>query len=371
MKTAIRSLASFAVIGVVAQAAPFLAMGDSAELFLTGTLGLRSDDNVLLGESKTDDIIFQITPGFELKYGNNALTQGRLYYKETIDQYADQSKLDTELSSVGFTSAYNDQKMKLDFATSYEQLAQNTVDVRAGFLVRRDVFKIGGNSEVSVTEKSSVGAGVSYEDINYKRVGFVDSKVTTVPLNYYYKMSPKTDMSFGFEYRDTQLQTNADSNDYFYSIGARGEFTPKLTGSVSIGYIERDFKAGKDEDSLGFRANLNYAVSEKTTVQAGLSNDYGVAGQGQSQRNLTANLGVQSQLATDWTVGGSLMWRSIAYLGAGARTDDYAEFQLNATYVYNSMVNFTGSYTFRNYNSEISGADFDNNVFAIAANIRY
>jgi len=41
MRNAIRSLTILAAIGTALHAAPFLAMGDSAELFLTGTLGVR------------------------------------------------------------------------------------------------------------------------------------------------------------------------------------------------------------------------------------------------------------------------------------------------------------------------------------------
>ena len=128
----------------------------------------------------------------------------------------------------------------MNFDTSWEQIAQNTVDVRAGFLVRRDVFRIAGGSEISVTDKSSAGGKVSYENTNYKRTGFDDSKITTIPVNYYYKVTPKLDVSGGIQFRDTRLTTGVDSQDYFYNVGLRGEFTPKLTGKVAVGYTTRN-----------------------------------------------------------------------------------------------------------------------------------
>jgi hypothetical protein len=355
-------------------------MGDSAELFLTGTLGIRADDNVLLSSSKTSDTIFDIIPGFEMVYGQNALTKGKFYYKETISRFSDNDRLNTSLSSVGFNSNYDDQKLKLNFNTSFAQLAQNTVDTRptapatgtkADF-IRRDVFHVEGGSEISVTDKTSVGGSVVYENIDYKRTGFASSKITSVPLDYYYYVLPKLALSGGFTYRDTQLADGGvGSKDYFYNVGARGEFTPKLTGKFAVGYTQRKMDVGGDENTLGLDSSFAYAVDEKTSLQFGVTNDFGVSGSGQSQRNLTWSAGVQSSLSADWSVGSSLSYRSIGYLGRGARTDKYFEGSLNATYTYSTVVNFTAGYTYRNNSSELVGAGFNNNVFSLAANIRY
>ena len=380
MRKVIRSLTILAVLGSAAQAAPFLAMGDSAEVFLTGTLGVRSDDNILLSSTKTSDTIFDIVPGLELLYGQNALTKGKAYYQETISRYSDNNKLNTSLSSVGFDGNYDDQKTKMTFSTSYAQLAQNTVDTRptapptgtkADF-IRRDVFHIEGGSEVSITDKTSVAGSVVYENIDYKRTGFDSSKITSIPLNYYYYVLPKLAVSGGFTYRDTQLNDGGiGSKDYFYNVGARGEFTPKLTGTFAIGYTQRKMDVGDNQNTLGLDSSLAYAIDEKTSLQFGVTNDYGVSGTGQSERNLTWSLGFQSKLAADWSVGSSLSYRSIAYLGVGARTDNYFEGSLNAIYTYSTVVNFTAGYTYRNNSSTLASSAFDNNVFSIAANIRY
>ena len=103
MKTALRSVVTIAALCLAAKAAPFLAMGDSAELFITGTLGIRADDNVLLAANKTSDVIFETSPALYLVYGNNSLTKGHLFYKENINSYIDRDDLNTTLSSVGFT----------------------------------------------------------------------------------------------------------------------------------------------------------------------------------------------------------------------------------------------------------------------------
>jgi hypothetical protein len=380
MRYAIRSLVILAALGSTLQASPFLVMGDSAGLFLTGTLGVRADDNVLLASKKTSDVVFELVPGLEMVYGQNALTKGTFYYKDDISRFSDNDKLNTSLSSAGFNANYDDQKLKMNFDTSFTQLAQNTVDTRStapvtgtkADFIRRDVFHIEVGSEDSITDKTAVGGSVVYENIDYKRTGFDSSKITSVPIKYYYYVEPKIALSGGFSFRDTQLASGGiGSKDYFYNVGARGEFTPKLTGSFSVGYTERKMDAGSNENTVGILSSFTYAVAEKTSLQFGVNNDFGVSGAGQSERNLTWSAGVQSNLAVDWSAGASLSYRDINYLGLGARTDHYFEGSLNVTYTYSTVVNFTAGYTYRNNSSAQSAAAFNNNVFALAANIRY
>ena len=380
MRTAICSLAILAALGSAVQAAPFLAMGDSAELFLTGTLGVRTDDNVLLSNHKSNDTIYSMVPGLDLVYGQNALTKGKATFQETISRYTENSRLNTALASLAFDGNYDDQKTSMKFNTSFVQLDQNTVDLRptapatgtkADF-IRRDVFHIEGGSEISVTDKTSVAGGIAYENIDYKRAGYDSSKITSVPLNYYYYVLPKLALSGGFTYRDTHLDSGGiGSKDYFYNVGARGEFTPKLTGKLAVGYTQRKMNSGHDEDTVGVASSFAFAVDEKTALQFGVTNDFGVSGAGVSERNLTWSAGLQSSLTANWSVGGNLSYRTINYLGAGAHTDNYFEGTLSATYTYSTQVNFAVSYTYRNNSSSLASSTFDNNVFAVTANFRY
>lgn len=176
MNYLVRGLTASVLLGSSAVAAPFLAIGDSAELFLTGSLGVRHDDNIFLGANKVSDTIFDVAPGFDLTFGKNALTQGSLAYTETFSRYSDNTRLDTELSSVVFTSKYDDEKLKLSFDGSFKQLNQNTRDTaqQTGddglpVLSRRDELKLAGKSEVSISQKTSVAAGITVENCLARR----------------------------------------------------------------------------------------------------------------------------------------------------------------------------------------------------------
>jgi hypothetical protein len=183
---------------------------------------------------------------------------------------------------------------------------------------------------------------------------------------------PKLAVSGGFTYSDTQLNGGGiGSKDYFYNVGARGEFTPKLTGTFSIGYTQRKMDIGPNQNTMGVDSSLAYAVDEKTSLQFGVNNGFGVSGSGQNERNLTWNVGFQSKIAEDWSVGSTLSYRTINYLGAGAHTDNYFEGSLSAKYTYSNAVNFTAGFTYRNNSSSLVSSTFQDKVFSIAANIRY
>ena len=371
-------------IGAAAQAAPFMAIGDGAELFITGTLGVRVDDNIFLASGipanpslpisptnrlaeEIDDIIFDITPGVELTFGKDAQIKGALTLSVAFSNYADNSNLNTTLFNGDFVSRYDDGKLKLGFNVGYHEVNQNSFEVLG--LTRRDIFNTGANAEVEVSPLTSVAAAISFSHENYHPRSFSDSDELTVPLDFFYKWTPKVDLSIGYRFRDHDMASlGRDSKDHYFNVGARGDFSPKLKGRVTMGWNERKLTGGGDESLFGLDASLAWELSEKTSVQFGASNDFGTSPSGAQQKNLTLNGMVTTKIAEDWTVNGGLSWRSIDY---DTRTDDYFELTLGTTYIVNANVRVVGTYVFRNYSSDIRTAEFKNNVFSVAAQFRY
>jgi polysaccharide biosynthesis protein VpsM len=368
MKTSIRSLALFLTAAAVAYPAPFLAVGDGAELFLTGTLGVRADDNVFLNTTNVDDIIFDINPGVELVFGKGSITQGSFSYTENISRYSQNDGLDAELSSLSFNSNYDDGKSKFSAQAGFNQLNQNTVDVRGPGLNRRDVTNLGANAEFSASAKSKVGLGAKYNDTAYKSAANKDLTTFEIPVNYYYAVTSKVDLSFGAKYRTTEVQGGVDSKDYFYRVGARGEFSPTITGSVMVGYGQRELDVGGNKDLLDIDAMLNIALTPKSSLQLTVSNDFGVSASGQEQKNFSVGGVVSSKVTDQLSLKAGLSFRNIDYY---TRKDDYVEGQLGADYIVSNNITIAGAYAYRNNQSGQAGGDFTNNVFSLAAKFRY
>jgi polysaccharide biosynthesis protein VpsM len=374
MKKTIRLAIISVSLVASSRAAPFMAIGDGAELFLTGSLGVRADDNIFLAKDAESDVIFDITPGIDLTFGKNSQLQGSLTLAHMFSNYADNSDLNTNLFSGDFLSRYDDGKMKLGFNLGYHELNQNSVDIRG--LTRRDIFSAGGNAEVEISQITSIAGGIAFNHENYKRRSYTDSDSLTVPIDFFYKWTSKVDLSAGYRYRDYQVDIGQDSTDHFFNVGARGEFTPKLTGRFAVGLNTRKLdgvnpitrRSGGDDTQLGLDASFGYEISPKTSLQLGASNDFGTSPQGQQQKNFTVNGMVITKISEEWSVNGGLSFRSIDY---GSRTDDYFEGQLGTTFIVSANVRIIGGYVYRNYSSDFAANEFKNNVFSVSANFRY
>lgn len=367
------TLGVFGLAAVTASAAPFMSLGDGAELFLTGTVAVESNDNVTLSQTEVSDTIFEVAPGASLVFGNNSLLSGSLDYVESITRYADHDELDAELSNVAFQGRYAEENTVFNVFASFAQLNQNTVDLRnpgSNQLSRRDVSRFGGDGEWEMTPKIRMSIGTSYQKIDYKRPGFADSETTTLPFGLYYAMTPKVDVSAGLQFRETDLdQSYSDSSDVFYSIGARGEFTPKLSGTFRIGVTDRDSELGRDRTALGLASDFTYVYSEKTTLNLGVANDFGNAGTGESQENTDFYIGARAALSPEFGVSGRIYYRSIDYFERP--DDDYLEAQVIADYTVSEHVTISGAVIFRNNESDLPGGDFENSVVRLAAHLRY
>lgn len=372
MKSSGRILLLGALLGAPLSAAPFLAVGDNAELFLTGSIAVRLDDNIYLNPASTkkDDTVWSFTPGVDLVFGKGSATQGNLYYRREIVRYSDNRNQNTELDSFGLKSLYDGGKSKFDLAASYAELAQNDNNVIAlGDIVDREVSHFHAKPEFGLTDKTSLGIGVTYDKIDYGPAGYSDLSAFALPIDVYFEYSPKMQISVGYRYRDNNVGGAAiDSKDHFVSIGARGEFTPKLTGQVRVGSNSRKFDRGGDDSGLGLEGNLTYVVTDKSSVSLDFSNDYNNAANGDPTERFQWGLSANSQVSDQVSLNGRLTYMSIDYPG---RTDTYVEGTVAAVYTYDTTVNFVGSFTYRNNYAGRGGIDFENNVFSFGANIRY
>lgn len=373
MKNLIRLGLILVSAGASGIAAPFMAIGDGAELFVTGSLGVRADDNIFLTATETSDLIFDLTPGVELVFGRKSQLQGSLTLADTFSNYSDHHDLNTNLFVGVFGSKYDDGKLKLGFNTSFRELNQNSVDVRppagaGGGFVRRDIFAAALNAEVEISQITSVAAGLDFGHENFKRSGYTDSDSLTVPLTAFYKWTPKTDLSVGYRYRDYRVDLGSDSTDHFFSVGARGEFTPKLAGKFAVGLNTRRLEIGGSENQLGLLADLTYEITAKSSLSFGASNDFGTGARGEQQKNTILNLMGTSRISAEWSVQAGVLWRAIDF---GTRTDEYYETQLGTTYIVNATTRIVGSFIHRDSASDLRVNEFKNNVFNLAAQFRY
>lgn len=363
-------------------AAPFLAIGDNAELFVTARTEARYEDNLTFASKNLiDDFIFEFAPGVELTFGKSSLTKGSVVLYERFLSYLENTENNTELANVIATTTYEGSKLTVRVNGSFRELAQNSRDLAGLAIVRTDVSTLGATAEVSITEKSKVGVGGSYSDAQYVKdnpaYGLKDSSSITVPVNYYFAVRPKLDLSAGVQLRSTTVDgPSNDSDDIFYNVGARGEFTPKLLGSFAVGFNVRDGETNAaDDESVGVKAGLTYLYSVKTQFTVDLSNDFDTAATGAAQEKSSVSVGVRSSIAADLSAFASLGYENVDYSTVN-REDDFYTGRVGLTYTLNQYISLDAGYNFyinrsSTPNNAATGPSFIANVFSISATARY
>jgi len=378
MKNLVRNLTVAGCIGSSAFAAPFLAIGDNAELFVTGEASAAYNDNITFASTnELEDTVFTFVPGFDLQFGKDSAIKGNLFGNSTLTSFSDNNDLNNQLFGVGANAAYSTGgPLTLSGNISFNELDQATVLLAStGTLIERDVTKAGVKGEMAFSEKISVGSGAAYSKTDYKQAGYPGVEDYTVPLNVYYELTPKVDVSTGVTYTRTDLdQGGANKYDaFYYNVGARGSFTPKLSGNFSVGYSTRSVNVGPDDDdSIGTDASLAYAYSDKTQFGLAASRKFSnAAAGGDSYENTQLVLSASSSITVDWRLSASLTYRTLDYQNI-SRTDDYIEGSVGATYIINSHLSSSLAYTYRD-NSSDAGAvnEFQNNVVSLSLSARY
>jgi hypothetical protein len=356
-------------------------LSPGTNLFLTGTASAKYNDNIFLASNgeKSSGVI-DIQPGFSLEMGSAALTQNIFTYSEDFVTYTDASSQNTELAQVQYNVTYSDSKLTMKLNAGYHQLAQNSRDIRAnGVIVHTDMTNITPTGEVIVSPKTTLGAGVDYENTHYNAAGFDDVSSYAIPLNAYYEIEPKLQASVGYRYRHNDVDHAADSDDNYISVGARGDFDPKVKGTFSVGYNERSVQAftlngvhtgSYTETSIGLDANLEYTMDEKTKFNFTAKNDFANAATGATQKVFSLGGSVISKLSEVLSADGSLNYGNFKYVGS-SRVDDFYQAHIGLTYSLNKAVKFNGAYDYQDNSSNLSGSSFTDNVFSVAVIVRY
>lgn len=355
--------------------APFLAIGENAELFLTATTSIRHEDNIDFSPDGFEqaDEIFEFVPGIELSFGKNSLTSGTFAIFERFVAYSDNTQFNDELFNALFDVAYEGAKITFSGDAYYREQSQTTQDVQA--IIESTTYGGGGTARVSLTEKTSVGIGASYGHTDNKTALTVDRTTYSVPVNYFFAIRPKVDLSAGLTYTHTDVDAAlGDSDDYYFNVGAQGEFTPKLSGNFDIGYTVRESDGGlgasDSEGTIGLNAGLDYAWTPKTGFSLDARRGFDTGSFGQSQETTSVTLGASSALTTALSVNASVAYTMTDY-SVGGRTDDFIVFNTGANYTINQHVTLSASYSHYDNSSDVAPAEFSANIFSLSANFRY
>lgn len=375
------------VTSQTSMAAPLVSIGDNTDIFFNGSSSLQWSSNVFRNENdETDDLMWSLTPGFELNVGRGASNLDfNVITQYEVRRYADLSELNTELFSTVMNAAYRTSRLDLSGSAFFREQKTTTGDnnVVLNDLIESNVMGGQINSEYRFSPKFSFGAGLSYTETDYKSpydALLADRERFSVPLDLYYELTPKVDLSVGYSYSETDvdavgIRPSYTTDDHFFNVGARGNLLPKLTGFFKVGYRTRDTDRlnGSSDSTLGLDSSFTWAATPKLTNTLALSRDFGVGGEGVSSEdtsiNLSSSYAINSYYAASAFAGYSLRDYQ------NDREDNQYRLGLRLNYTPNQHWKFGAGYTYSENDSDDpvlgSARSYEDHTFDITASLRY
>ena len=381
-------------------ASPLVSIGDNADIFFNGSSSMLWSSNVFRDQNDDkSDVIWSLTPGFEVNLGRGASNADlSIVTRYEIRRYADLDELDTELFNIQANGSYRSSRLDLSGSAYFREEKNATGDVnRNNQLVESD--NLGGrvNAEYRFSPKFSFGAGLGYRETEYKSpydIYFSDRERYDVPLDIFYELTPKVDLSLGYTYSETDVKSRTipafppllptpttipgySTDDHFFNVGARGNLLPRLTGFFKVGYRTRDSdRPNSSSDSLlGFDADLTWATTPKLTNSLGLSRDFGVGGEGNSTENTSIAITSNYSINTHFGLTAFADYTLRDY--QTGREDNQYRLGTRLTYTPNRYWSFGAGYTYSENDSDDptranrSIRSFTDHTFSLTASLRY
>lgn len=284
------------------------------------------------GSGVESDLLWYFSPGMEVQFGvnpENSLTIGYFHdfivYTDHSEFNAGQDRIqfDARVQKGRFTVVGNDSVAWLD------TILGGTTAVAARVPVRRLAWTDTYRCTYDMTVKTDLYAVFNHDAINYlQSIQLYDQGTLRGTLGTTYKATERIGIFAEVGGGHTDVTANEpfpqqapgdDSWVYGGFVGVRGTFTPRLTGTIKVGYETRDFTGPGVTGSTGGAAAgvaLAYNPTERLLVNLTFDRRVGVSPQvaGQSYVNGLFGLSATQQL------GQTGRWSLLGRLGFGFGT---------------------------------------------------
>jgi hypothetical protein len=259
----------------------------------------------------------------------------------SLQGYAEPVTYLTSGGEAGYTQRFN--RLRARVSGSAQYISYDDVDLIGGGVARQ--------GDRDRWEYATVGR-VGYE--------FIEGYEAFVQGTYSWTRHKNDRDAFGLD---------RDSDGYEVVGGLATDLTGLITGEVFAGYLVRNYKDSRLEDfsGLSFGGRVNWAVTQLTGISATASRQVretsaspGFGTASSYTRTLFA-LGVDHELLRSLVLNGRLQYRQDDFNG-NDRNDKVYTAGVGGTYQMNRNFYLTGGYTYEKRNSNISAADYSDNL---------
>ena len=334
------------------------------------------NDNLFSDETgETDSLITIIKPSvqFVAEKENDAY---RVTYALEDGTYQDSSDDDyTDHSLVGEAILELNSRNRLDLTATYLKEHEDRGSNDSADLGSPDEYTdkmLSGTYRYGAEEAAgNVEVAASYLNHEFDKAANAsrDRDNALVGATFFYRVAPKTKALFEVRQENINYDLSSstlDSTERKYLAGATWDATAKTSGTIKIGYSEKDFDSATHEDQDGFSWEVGVRWSPRThsTFDLNSSQEFEeTSGAGDAIDTQTLSLawthGWNDRVSTNSMI--SRMNEDYVGNGAGAREDNTNTVKLGVNYELQRWLSASLDYTLTDTESNFAGESFDRN----------
>jgi len=295
-----------------------------------------------------------------------------IYDSTPADDYDDHrftAEADMQISSRSALNLSADYEMGHDARGSNDRALSDDPDEWHASSVA-GVFAYGAEGAKGKVELEGAYSEKRYDN-NRASTRLYDRDDTTGGATFFWKVMPKTSLLFQAKATEMDYASGAstlDSDNVWYMTGVTWEATAKTSGTIKVGYTEKDFDSStrKDQDGLGWEANVQWKPLARSTVDVGFSRGFNEStGVGDTTESTDYTLGLNHQWSSRTSTGVSLSYVEDEFQGGASREDETFGLSLNADYQFRRWLSVNAVYNYTDRESNTANQDYDRNLFML------
>lgn len=375
----------FAVLFIFSTINAFCAQGINAgPLKIKPSIEARvgSDNNVFLvpENEEQDDTYFSILPrvAFEMPYQNHFFS---LDYGIEFRRYSEYDSENADLHNLEFQGLLNiTSQLDIRILERYKQLSGDTTET-----IGRTEYSV---NNAAITAVYQLNSKLSFEGqygqakYDYDDPSLIGRTENQVSLSAIYDIYDKWGFLGEFAHGEVDIDETGDDASYNrILVGARGSFTPKLSGLVKIGQEMRSYEGDREDTDLGFLAGeITHQVADdmKLTIGATQQLVESIVYSGNAYTETQFRAGLTKTFMERFSIMLSGYFQSNEYENpviiddtSRKREDDIWQAEIGVEYRLNRYTILLAGFEHKVFDSNFDENDFEVDRFNIGARLEY
>jgi hypothetical protein len=232
---------------------------------------LSYDDNITaFRTNQLGDLSVTLSPGVSLAWGVPGRNNLVLDYTFEWERYFDHPKFDAANHRATLTAALASPQTTLQLAHTFAREA--VIIVEAATRGEQEQNSTAFTLRRTLSQKTAWGVSYNQEFRDYSTPGLIGYREFVPGASFFYRVLPKTELLGEVAVGFVDVARGADALYEQVSIGLTGPFSPKIRGSVRVGYEHREYTSDQPAtDSPVADVSLTAAFRERTGATLSLS----------------------------------------------------------------------------------------------------